>query len=178
MSFADEQEEIAAQYLKTDLSNLPDWAQEAGKRAEAATEGPWVTGPTPRYLMMMQEMDGSARQENPLTLRSPAHTEELVTVWNYLLPATANAIFIAAARTDIPRILAAWAEDKAKLQMLEAEIEEHRQWSQDKTVRLARAVELLRRKHKDDYQNLHSAPHRSSIDRDIHTFLQEEDARK
>ena len=158
-------------------ANLPGWAIEAGKRAEAATEGPWILErlePDGEYRKEVEWLVGMAWHPVESPVRPNAgFWDEDSSVLN-----EADAAFIAAARTDMPRILAAWTEDKAKLQMLEAEIEEHRQWSQDKTVRLARAIELLRRKHKDDYQNLHSAPHRSSIDRDIHTFLREEDARK
>jgi len=61
------------------------------------TLGPWFVGPTPRYLMMNQQADGQARKSNPLTIRSPHHSEEIATVWNYLLPTEGNANLIAAA---------------------------------------------------------------------------------
>ena len=63
----------------------------------AHTLGPWFIGSTPKYLGMHQWADGKARKINPLTIRSPHHTEEIATVWNYLLPTEANARLIAAA---------------------------------------------------------------------------------
>lgn len=59
------------------------------------TAGPWWCGPTPGYL------DGNQSQHPgmgpSITIRSPAHTEEIATVWTYLLPTEANASLIAAA---------------------------------------------------------------------------------
>ncbi|MCC2652785.1 MAG: Ead/Ea22-like protein [Microvirga sp.] len=57
----------------------------------AATEGEWWAGPTPFYLTAGQVHQG----KHPLTIRSPAHTEEIATVWTCLLPVEANAEFIA-----------------------------------------------------------------------------------
>ena len=63
------------------------------------TAGPWFMIGTPGYLMMMQRADGRDRLVNPITIASHAHTEEIATVWNYLLPTEANARLIAAAPT-------------------------------------------------------------------------------
>ena len=71
---------------------------------EPATPLPWFTGPTPRYLMMLQEPDGDARREAPITIRSPHHTEEIATVWNYLLPTKANADYIVTAANAYPKL--------------------------------------------------------------------------
>ena len=57
------------------------------------TEGPWFVSPTPGYLAMGQVHDG----KHPITIRSNAHTEEIATVWTYLLPTESNANLIAAA---------------------------------------------------------------------------------
>ena len=54
------------------------------------TPGTWYDGLTPFYLRMDQ--DGS-----PLTIRSKSHTEEIATVWTYLLPTEANSKLISAA---------------------------------------------------------------------------------
>ena len=40
---------------------------------------------------MGQFFDGAARAEDPLIIVSPAHTEEILTTWTYLLPSAANA---------------------------------------------------------------------------------------
>ena len=61
------------------------------------TPGPWFTGPTPGYLRGGQEKDGRSRHYDPITIRSAAHTEEIATVWTYLLPTPANANLIASA---------------------------------------------------------------------------------
>lgn len=60
------------------------------------TPGEWWTGPTPSYLGMGQFADGKSRRCNPVTIRSPEHSEEIATVWTYLLPTEANAALIAA----------------------------------------------------------------------------------
>ena len=75
----------------------------ATQGAGGHTPGPWHTDFTPHYLMMMQQRDGQARLSDPITIRSAHHTEEIATVWNYLLPTEANARLIAAA----PDLLAA-----------------------------------------------------------------------
>jgi hypothetical protein len=72
--------------------------------SQAATPGPWWSGSTPAYLMMLQNMHEN--MEEPLTLRSPAHTEEIATVWNYLLPTKANANLIALMRNKIDELIA------------------------------------------------------------------------
>jgi len=51
------------------------------------TAEPWFTGSTPFYLAMGQVHQGKF----PVTIRSPAHTEEIATVWTHLLPHEANA---------------------------------------------------------------------------------------
>ena len=54
---------------------------------------------------------------NPLTIRSPHHTEEIATVWNYLLPTGANARLIAAAPALLEAAeraeasISAWTDD-------------------------------------------------------------------
>jgi hypothetical protein len=69
---------------------------------EAALDGPWEVGPTPRYLAQDQVHDG----RSPLTIRAPSvHTEEIATVWTYLMPTEANAEFIAASREAMPALL-------------------------------------------------------------------------
>lgn len=72
---------------------------------EGATPGPWIAGYTPSYLSHGQRADGASRAEDPLTIRSPAHTEEIATIWTYLLPTTGNAAHIADARTSLPAAL-------------------------------------------------------------------------
>lgn len=71
----------------------------------AATPGEWVTGETPRYLSAGQAADGEKRLVNPITIRSPEHTEEIATVWTYLLPTEANAALIAALHNAAPALL-------------------------------------------------------------------------
>ena len=80
------------------------------------TPGPWTMGPTPGYLAMGQQNHGMG---SPITIRSEAHTEEIATVWTYLLPTEANARLITAA----PDLLEAlrWA-----LPLAEMAIESHR----------------------------------------------------
>lgn len=56
------------------------------------TPEPWWVGPTPAYLRMGQ---GSGNKQ-PLTIRSPHHSEEIATVWTALLPTEANAARIVA----------------------------------------------------------------------------------
>ena len=75
--------------------------------ANEATPGPWRTGWTPGYLSALQEMhlESGYASSLPLTLRSDAHTEEIATVWNYLLPTVANATLIALS-PDLARLCA------------------------------------------------------------------------
>ena len=72
----------------------------------AMTPGPWEHGWTPGYLdgMQSQHVETGYASSPPLTLRSPAHTEEIATVWNYLLPTVGNADGIAALRNALPLI--------------------------------------------------------------------------
>ena len=56
--------------------------------------GTWFCGPTPRYLDGGQSTTGHGYT---VTIRSTDHTEELATVWTYLLPTQANARVMAAA---------------------------------------------------------------------------------
>ena len=57
------------------------------------TPGPWFWIGTPKYLD-----GGQSRPGHPtITIASNAHTEEIATVWTYLLPTEANARLIAAA---------------------------------------------------------------------------------
>lgn len=80
---------------------------ELERLADSATPGPWIEGGTPGYLAAGQLANGTTRQNNPLTIRSPMHhTEEIATVWTYLLPTNANAAFIARARTAVPELIA------------------------------------------------------------------------
>ncbi len=80
------------------------------------TPGPWFEGYTPFYLMQGQaaEEGDTARTVNPITIRSTAHTEEIATVWNYLLPTEANARLIAAA----PELLGALNIAKRELERI------------------------------------------------------------
>lgn len=55
------------------------------------TPEPWFIGDTPGYLALGQWKDGKSRFSDPITIRSAAHTEEIATVWTYLLPTDANA---------------------------------------------------------------------------------------
>jgi hypothetical protein len=73
-----------------------DKLEQLARLSEKATQGEWFTGPTPGYLALGQRADGKARRQEPITLRATSHTEEIATVWNYLLPTEANAEFIAA----------------------------------------------------------------------------------
>ena len=86
------------------LADLLAQVQEYEALLENATPGPWNAGPTPGYLGAQQWKDGGPRRSDPLTIRSPAHTEEIATVWTYLLPTEANAALIAAA-PDALRVL-------------------------------------------------------------------------
>lgn len=61
------------------------------------TAEPWYLGGTPFYLVAGQQADGEAKEFDPITIRSPHHTEEIATVWTYLLPTEANARRIVAA---------------------------------------------------------------------------------
>lgn len=56
-------------------------------------EEPWFLIYTPGYLMQGQQTreGDTARRVNPITIASGAHTEEIATVWNYLLPTEENA---------------------------------------------------------------------------------------
>ena len=71
------------------------------------TPTPWFLGPTPGYLGGTQYKDDGARHSDPITIRSPAHTEEIATVWTYLLPTEANAEFIVRACNSHDEVLAA-----------------------------------------------------------------------
>jgi hypothetical protein len=51
------------------------------------TYGPWKAGRTPFYLKAGQKGE-------PLTIRSPHHTEEIATVWTCALPTEANSKLI------------------------------------------------------------------------------------
>jgi hypothetical protein len=64
---------------------------------------------------MGQRRDGRARHSDPVTIRSDAHTEEIATVWTYLLPTEANARLIAAA----PELYEALQQALAFLESLE-----------------------------------------------------------
>lgn len=93
--------------------------EEIQARTEAATGGPWVAGPTPGYLMAMQDEHGMGL---PLTIRAPeVHTEEIATVWVYCLPTEANAEFIAHAREDIPWLLAETARIREQFEAIREE---------------------------------------------------------
>lgn len=92
--------------------------KEIHNRARAATPGPWKSGPTPKYLMASQEQHGMGL---PLTIRSPEHhSEEIATVWTYLLPTEANAEFIARSREDISWLLESLEEALDALQAYDA----------------------------------------------------------
>lgn len=67
----------------------------------AALGGNWWTGATPGYLMARQD---EHKMGLPVTIRSDAHTEEIATVWTYLLPTEANADLIAEYRNAAPRL--------------------------------------------------------------------------
>lgn len=58
---------------------------------ETHTPEPWFIGDTPGYLALGQWKDGKSRFSDPITIRSASHTEEIATVWTYLLPTDANA---------------------------------------------------------------------------------------
>lgn len=90
----------------------------------AATPGEWVTGETPRYLSAGQAADGEKRLVNPITIRSPEHTEEIATVWTYLLPTEANAALIAALHNDAPALLDVVEAAKA----MEADLIDRAKW--------------------------------------------------
>jgi hypothetical protein len=77
---------------------------EIKSRLAAALPGPWWSGHTPFYLRMGQKdaRDGTP----PLTIRSPAHSEEIATVWTCLLPTRANADLIANAPQDLAWLIA------------------------------------------------------------------------
>ena len=60
---------------------------------DAYTAEPWFPIGTPPYLAMDQ-VYGDKR---PISIGSSAHTEEIATVWTYLLPTEANARRICAA---------------------------------------------------------------------------------
>lgn len=65
----------------------------------------WFVGPTPGYLIPGQQADNQHRRVDPLTIRSPEHTEELATVWNYLLPTELLAETICVSRNYLPLLL-------------------------------------------------------------------------
>jgi len=76
------------------LTHLREFANTLLEKSRAATPQPWFKIATPGYLARGQQADGSARRTDPITLMSAAHTEELLTVWTYLLPTEANANFV------------------------------------------------------------------------------------
>lgn len=81
-----------------------DRLAELRQTAEAATQGEWYIGPTPRFLAQGQIHEWGGQTHYPVTIRSTEHTEELATTWTYLLPSDANAAHIAA--FDPPTVLA------------------------------------------------------------------------
>lgn len=129
---------------------------EITERLAKATPGPWECGPTPRYLGYQQFADGSARRVDPVTIRSPLHhTEEIATVWTYLLPTEANASLITEAVNLLPALLsriaaqdAARVADGVRIAELEADCAQFdaRALADNANLRadLAAALEALR----------------------------------
>lgn len=106
---------------------MPDLdLDELARLAKAATPGRWFTGFTPHYLSAGQDADGGPRSCHPITIRSPEHTEEIATVWTYLLPTEANAALIAAAVNALPALIASArrlaAVEGAARELMDAEL--------------------------------------------------------
>lgn len=140
---------------------------------EKATPGPWFTGPTPGYLAGMQQADGKARRVNPLTLRSPAHTEEIATVWTYLLPTEANADLIVLAVNSLPALIEAathpryWVPDHriAEIEPLAREL--HAIYQREAKRQAETGEDDVR--HPDDYDAL--PEHTKEYDRVLARFI-------
>lgn len=90
---------------------LPEWAQEALERAEAATEGPWIVHP-PGGFSGLGGFSPLAGGDFGIYTK-PEIGYGIGVIWGNLAEyennAQNNAAFIAHARTDIPRLCAALA---------------------------------------------------------------------
>jgi len=86
--------------------NLPTWARETLRRAEAATEGPWEWRFTP---------DG---RRYGLFPKKPAKGVDILLAIEKHFPLEDNEPILAHARTDVPRLCEALAEALAALEPL------------------------------------------------------------
>lgn len=115
----------AARSRIADMSTYATPKPEDDYKNRSHTPEPWHLIYTPGYLANGQFKDGGARREDPVSIASPHHTEEIATTWTYLLPAFANARRIVAcvnACAGIPtETLEKMAEEASRLTVQDLE---------------------------------------------------------
>jgi hypothetical protein len=70
-----------------------------------AMPGKWYLAYAPGYLAGSQQKDDKFRQEDPLTVCTDAHTEEIFTAWTYMMSPSRNGKFVVAAHNLWPALV-------------------------------------------------------------------------